>query len=177
MTRTPTPPRIGKHRACRSGTPPCSRLVGCLCSKGRAKITPQDSRSLDEPGQERRCREKIWPTAELGVNASQEVVRMRCDKTGDLKWEERRVHEQCRAEHAEGYQLSGDGEEVEASLLPALVLHGRVAEGKRKPLEEEDVSGEVDAETLGYELAMLPDPGRINLDRERECVCVPDVEM
>lgn len=80
---------------------------------------------------------------------------MRRDQTSDLKGHTRGVHEQRRAEHAEGDELGRNSEEVEASLLSTLVLHRCVAEGKGKPLQEEDFPGEVDIERL-QELATLP---------------------
>lgn len=59
---------------------------------------------------------------------------MRSDETSYLKWHAQWVHEQGCANHAVRDQLCWHGEEVKASLLSALVLHRRVAEGEDKPL-------------------------------------------
>jgi hypothetical protein len=108
---------------------------------------------LNEPRQERRRRKKVRASAELGIDAGQEIEKMRRHNASNLKGNDAGVHEQAGEQHAVWHGLRWHGEEEEARLLPTLVLDRRVAKSHVQTVQKERPAGEVLVERLGKELA------------------------
>lgn len=74
---------------------------------------------------------------------------MRSDKASELQESGLRpTHEEGGSHHADGYQLSWNGEEEEASLLTPRILIRSVCHGQNEGGEKEDLAQEILCQNL-----------------------------